>query len=76
MRSSGVVRASDCQYRSRNGPEFDPIILRHSGIQRAADEAVLNTVQIENKGRNLKSDNLKITPRNLNDIVLSPDNCF
>jgi hypothetical protein len=32
MRSSLVVRASDCQGQSRNSPEFDPSILRHSGI--------------------------------------------
>jgi hypothetical protein len=30
--SSLLVRASDCQYRSRNSPGFDPSILRHSGI--------------------------------------------
>jgi hypothetical protein len=40
-----VVRASDCQCRSRNSPGFDPSILRHSGIWGAADETVLNTVQ-------------------------------
>ncbi len=44
MRSSLVVRASDCQCRSRNSPGFDPSILRHSVIWGAADEAVLNTV--------------------------------
>ncbi len=32
MRSSLVVRASDCQCRSRNSPGFDPRILRHCGI--------------------------------------------
>ncbi len=44
MRSSRVVRASDCQCQSLNGPGFDPSILRHSGIWGAADEAVLNKV--------------------------------
>ncbi len=47
MRSSLVVRASDCQFRSRNSPGFDPSILRHSGIWGAADEAVFNTVHRE-----------------------------
>jgi hypothetical protein len=32
MRSSLVVRASDCQCTSCNGPGFDPRIRRHSGI--------------------------------------------
>ncbi len=44
MRSSLVVRPSDCQCWSRNSPGFDPSSLRHSGIWGAADEAVLNTV--------------------------------
>ncbi len=44
MRSSLVVRASDCQCTSCNGPGFDPSIRRHSGIWGAADEAVLNIV--------------------------------
>ncbi len=44
MRSSRVVRASDCQCRSRNSPGFNPSLLPHSGIQGAADERVLNTV--------------------------------
>jgi hypothetical protein len=30
--------------RSRNSPGFDHSILQHSGIWRAADEAVLNTL--------------------------------
>jgi hypothetical protein len=30
MRSSLVVRASDCQCTSCNGPRFDPIIRRHN----------------------------------------------
>ncbi len=42
MRSSRAVRASGCQCQSRNSPEFDPRILRYSGIWGAADEAVLN----------------------------------
>ncbi len=44
MRSSLVVRASDCQCTSCNGPGLDPSIRRHSGIWGAADEAVLNIV--------------------------------
>jgi hypothetical protein len=32
MRSSLVVRASDCQCTSCNGPGFYPSIRRHSGI--------------------------------------------
>ncbi len=44
MRSSLVVRASDCQCTSCNGPGFDPSIRRHSEIWGAAGEAVLNTV--------------------------------
>jgi len=43
IRSSLVVRASDCQCRSRNSTGFDP-----SGIWGAADEAVLNTVHRKN----------------------------
>ncbi len=45
IRSSLVVRASDCQCTSCNGPGFDPSIRRHSGIWGAADEAVLNFVR-------------------------------
>ncbi len=45
MRSNLVVRASDCQCTSCNGPGFDPSIRRHSGIWGAADEAVLNIVR-------------------------------
>jgi hypothetical protein len=37
MGSSRVVRASDCQCRSRNSPGFDLRILRHNGIWGAAD---------------------------------------
>ena len=44
MRSSLVVRASDCQCTSCNGPGFDPSIRLHSGIWGVADEAVLNIV--------------------------------
>jgi hypothetical protein len=44
MRSSKVVRASDCQCQSHNCSGFDPSILRHSGIWGAADEAVVNNV--------------------------------
>ncbi len=49
MRSSLVVRASDCQYTSCNGPGFDLSIRRHSGIWGAADEAVLNIVRTKRK---------------------------
>ncbi len=49
MRSSLVVRASDCQCTSCNGPGFDPSIRRHSGIWGAADEAVLNIVRKKRK---------------------------
>ncbi len=49
MRSSLVVRASDCQCTSCNGPGFDPSIRRHSGIWGAADEAVLNNVRTKRK---------------------------
>ncbi len=51
MRSSLVVRASDCQCTKCccNGPGFDPSIRRHSGIWGAADEAVLNTVRTKRK---------------------------
>jgi hypothetical protein len=42
LRSSLLVRASDCQCTSCNGPGFDTSIRRHSGILGAADEAVLN----------------------------------
>ncbi len=45
LRFSLVVRASDCQCTSCNGPGLDPSIRRHSGIWGAADEAVLNTVR-------------------------------
>ncbi len=50
MRSSLVVRASDCQCRSRNSHGFDRS--QHPPTQwhlRAADEAVLNTVQYIDK---------------------------
>jgi hypothetical protein len=40
----GTSALSDRQCRSCNSPEFDPSILRHSGILAADDEAVLNTV--------------------------------
>jgi hypothetical protein len=64
MRSDLVVRASDCQCTSCNGPGFDPSIRRHSGIWGAADEAVLNIVRkkykkspqkiLKNKKKHLK----------------------
>ncbi len=52
MRSSLVVRASDCQCRSCNSPGLDPSILQHSGIRGAADEAVLNTAHRKNNSFN------------------------
>ncbi len=45
-RSSWVVIVSDCQGRNRSSPGFDHSILRHSGTWEAADEAVLNGVNI------------------------------
>jgi hypothetical protein len=51
MRSGLVVRASDC----RNSPGFDPSILRHRGILRAADEAVLKNVHIKKKKKKKSS---------------------
>jgi hypothetical protein len=44
MRTSRVVKASDCQCQSRNSPGIDHSILQHSGIGGAADEAVLNKI--------------------------------
>ncbi len=44
MRSSLLVRTSDCHCNSCNGPGFVPSIRRHSGIWGAADEAVLNII--------------------------------
>ncbi len=49
MRSSLVVRASDCQCTRCNGPGFNPSIRRHSRIWGAADEAVLNIVRKKKK---------------------------
>ncbi len=72
MRSSLVVRASDCQCRSRNSPGFDPSILPHSGIWGAAYKAVLNTVHRKKEKKSLKIPlliclglNLKNPPVNL-----------
>ncbi len=54
MGSSRLVRASDSQRRSRNCPgSFDPSILRHSGIWRAADETVLDTVPVHQKTKKI-----------------------
>ncbi len=36
---------------SHNSPGFDPIILQHSGIWGAADEAVLNNVHKNKKSK-------------------------
>ncbi len=54
MRSSLVVRASDCQCTSCNGPGFDPCIRRHSGIWGAADETVLNIVRTNKRKKSPK----------------------
>ncbi len=45
MRSSLVVKGSDCQCTSCNGPGFNPSIRRHSTIWGAAYEALLNIVR-------------------------------
>ncbi len=55
MRSSLVVRASDCLCTSCNGPGFDPSIRRHSGIWGAADEAVLNIVRTKKRKKKYKN---------------------
>ncbi len=47
-------RVSDSQCRNRNCPGFDPSILQHSGIWRAADEAGLKKVDIKNRIGRLK----------------------
>ncbi len=52
MRSSLGVRASYCPCRSSSSPGFDPSILRHNRIWGAADEAVLNTVNINKIQKN------------------------
>ncbi len=49
MGSSRVVRASGCQCQSRNILEFDPSIIRHSGILGVEDEAALNNVHKKEK---------------------------
>jgi hypothetical protein len=49
MRSSLVIRASDCQCTSCIGPGFNPSIRRHSRIWGAADEAVFNIVRKKEK---------------------------
>ncbi len=53
MRSSLVVRASDCQCTSSNGPGFDPSIRRHRGIWGTADEAELNIVRKKKKKKKI-----------------------
>ncbi len=67
MRSSLVVRASDYQCTSCNGPGFDPSIRRHSGIWGAADEAVLNIVRTKKK---------KIPPKNIFKKSLATHTCY
>ncbi len=66
MRSSLVVRASDCQCTSCNGPGFDPSIRRHSGIWGAADETVLNIVRTKRKKSPKKIFKKKIHPQSNN----------
>jgi hypothetical protein len=44
MRSSLVVRASDCQCKHSDSSGFNPSILGHSGTGGAADETVLKEV--------------------------------
>ncbi len=75
MRSSLVVRASDCQCTSCNGPGFDPSIRRHSGIWWAADEAVLNRVRqkIKKSPKKIKKKKMFIP---LFSSVLSKNPCF
>jgi hypothetical protein len=47
----------NCQ--NRNSPEFNPSILRHSGIRRAADEAMFIKEKVTNGcKKNLKSDQM------------------
>ncbi len=58
MRSSLMVRASDCQCTSCNCPGFDPSIRRHSGIWGAAAEAVLNIVRKKNPSKNMHKINV------------------
>ncbi len=61
MRSRQVVRVSDCQWTSYNGPGFVPSIRRHSRIWGAADEAVLN----KKKRKQIKN------PKNMMEKILS-----
>ncbi len=61
MRSSLVVRASDCQCTSCNGPGFDPSIRQHSGIWGAADEAVL-VRKVISKSNKVRKKYKKIPP--------------
>ncbi len=49
MRFSRVVSVFDSQCQNLNCAGFDPSILRHSGIWRMADEAVLNKVLKKNQ---------------------------
>ncbi len=44
MRSSRVVKVSDCQCQNHNRPGFDPSIHRHSGIWGATVKELLNKV--------------------------------
>ncbi len=59
MRSGLVVRASDCQCTSCNGPGFDPSILRHSGTWGAADESVSVAEYCTEKKENIPQKILK-----------------
>ncbi len=71
MWSSLVVRASDRQCTSCNGPGFDPSIRWHSGIWGAADEAVLNIVQ-----KNKKIPAKKIFKKNYKIFLRLHEACF
>ncbi len=51
MRSSLVVRASDWQCTSWNGPGFATSIRRYSGILGAADEAVLKQYDLKKQNK-------------------------
>jgi hypothetical protein len=67
MRSSLVVRASDCQCTNCNGPGFDPSIRLHSGIWGAADETVLNIVR-----KKYKKSPKKIFKKKKNELCCRP----
>ncbi len=61
-RSSPVVKASNCQWQSRNCPAFKPSILRHIGIWGSADETVLNTVHKKIRLTNTEQKSVLVLP--------------